>query len=428
MSSLPNDILFTSEMDDSVISLSSSDSASSASSTPMSDNFLTIINEDDLNENILEQEIEKCNKMIITTKEYSQERLRLVRRLVELRLKFTMVTERKVLESDDLINTNTQVVYGHHLSLIWKSDWLTTNFCDVCAKSIWKNMHQFYKCIDCGYYCHVFCMENIKRICTAIRASEHSMILTICPYSGLLTQDYKCAECQSYVRIRNIKVSPEDTLSLEARLCDYDGKFYCPLHHWNKTAVIPARVVCNWQFDKQYVSQASFQLLEYKYKSKVYDLEKHNPKLFMYLESLSQIKNIKNNVFKMKKYLVLCKVWNAQLKNISSRCHEFLYDSNLYSMKDLIEIKSGIFLEDLLRVVQICEKHIRVECEICKNRGYICEICKQDKIIFPFDEDVYSCDKCHNVYHNNCCNERNFCPKCKRIENRSKIQEYSTTI
>lgn len=48
--------------------------------------------------------------------------------------------------------------------------------------------------------------------------------------------------------------------------------------------------MCNWQFDQKYVSQASFQLLEYNYNSKVYDLEKHNPKLFMYLESLSQIK------------------------------------------------------------------------------------------------------------------------------------------
>lgn len=138
------------------------------------------------------------------------------------------------------------------------------------------------------------------------------------------------------------------------------------------------------------MSQASFQLLKYNYNSKVYNLEKHNPKLFMYLESLSQIKvrqllqiiskftkllnqlifcfkfikNIKNSLFKMKKYLVLCKVWNAQLKNVSSRFHELLYNSNLYSIKDMVEIKSGIFLEDLLRLVQLCEKHIRYKCEV----------------------------------------------------------------
>lgn len=66
----------------------------------------------------------------------------------------------------------------------------------------------------------------------------------------------------------------------------------------------------------------------------------------------------------MKKYLVLCKHWNAQLKNISSRCHELLYESNLYSMKDMVDIKSGIFLEDLKKTKQICENHIQNECEV----------------------------------------------------------------
>lgn len=83
----------------------------------------------------------------------------------------------------------------------------------------------------------------------------------------------------------------EDNSSSEARLCDYDGQFYCPLHHWNNTALIPARVICNWEFEKKRVSQASFQLLNYRYKSKIYDLEKYNPKLFKHLEeSLGQVK------------------------------------------------------------------------------------------------------------------------------------------
>lgn len=66
----------------------------------------------------------------------------------------------------------------------------------------------------------------------------------------------------------------------------------------------------------------------------------------------------------MKKYLVLCKNWNIELKNISSRCHELLYDNHLYSMKDMVEIKSGVFLEDLKKVKQICEKHITYDCEV----------------------------------------------------------------
>ncbi|XP_050430449.1 differentially expressed in FDCP 8 homolog isoform X3 [Adelges cooleyi] len=275
-------------MNDSTHSLSSSDSASSASSASLSDNYLTI-SENDLNENILEKEIEKCNQMIRVSKECSENRVRLVRRLVELRFKLVMTTEKKAIENQDLL-CETKVVLGHHLSFIWKPSWLENTFCDVCTKTIWIYVHQFYECTDCGYYCHVFCVDKIKRVCSAVVASENSMIINVCPYKGLLFQDYKCAECQTYIRIRNIKVSPEDRVSLEARLCDYDGKYYCPLHHWNNTALIPARVICNWQFEQQRVSQASFQLLKYRYEARIYDLELQNPKLFMYLESLTQVK------------------------------------------------------------------------------------------------------------------------------------------
>lgn len=83
--------------------------------------------------------------MIRTTKECSQERLRLVRRLVELRLKLVMVTEMKSLENKHLTN-ETKVVFGHHLSFVVKPNLLENKFCDVCTKTIWTYMHQFYEC------------------------------------------------------------------------------------------------------------------------------------------------------------------------------------------------------------------------------------------------------------------------------------------
>jgi len=81
---------------------------------------------------------------------------------------------------------------------------------------VYKLNYLYGMIVDCGYYCHIFCVEKIKRVCTAVVASEHSMILTITPSNGLLSQDYKCAECQSYIRIRNAKISPGNvnTISL----------------------------------------------------------------------------------------------------------------------------------------------------------------------------------------------------------------------
>lgn len=66
----------------------------------------------------------------------------------------------------------------------------------------------------------------------------------------------------------------------------------------------------------------------------------------------------------MKKYLVLCKLWNAQLKDVSPSSYQLLYGGNLYSMKDMVDIRSGVFLEDLIKTVEMCEKHIRHECEV----------------------------------------------------------------
>lgn len=40
----------------------------------------------------------------------------------------------------------------------------------------------------------------------------------------------------------------------EARQCDYTGQYYCSHCHWNDLAVIPARVVHNWDFEPRKVS------------------------------------------------------------------------------------------------------------------------------------------------------------------------------
>lgn len=39
----------------------------------------------------------------------------------------------------------------------------------------------------------------------------------------------------------------------EARQCDYTGQYYCSTCHWNDTAIIPARVIHNWEFEPRKV-------------------------------------------------------------------------------------------------------------------------------------------------------------------------------
>lgn len=76
----------------------------------------------------------------------------------------------------------------------------------------------------------------------------------------------------------------------EARLCDYDGNYYCTACHWNSLAVIPARVIHNWDMDKRRVCQASAQLLRITSKQPLIHLEQLNAKLFSFISELSFVK------------------------------------------------------------------------------------------------------------------------------------------
>ena len=66
--------------------------------------------------------------------------------------------------------------------------------------------------------------------------------MKICPEKGLTPQHFRCACCNQ--ALNN---------STEVRLCDYTGQYYCPDCHHNETAVIPARVLHNWDFTSRKV-------------------------------------------------------------------------------------------------------------------------------------------------------------------------------
>lgn len=51
----------------------------------------------------------------------------------------------------------------------------------------------------------------------------------------------------------------------EARQCDYTGQYYCSTCHWNDTAIIPARVIHNWEFEPRKVPERSSFLAQYTF-------------------------------------------------------------------------------------------------------------------------------------------------------------------
>jgi hypothetical protein len=87
----------------------------------------------------------------------------------------------------------------------------------------------------------------------------------------------------------------------------------------------------------------------------------------------------------------------------------------MYSISDLHSVKKGELVQLLESAHAERESHIR-ECPLCQAKGFICEICNDSAVIFPFDSHTTSCFECKTVFHSDCREKAPSCPKCIRRE------------
>lgn len=203
----------------------------------------------------------------------------------------------------------------------------------------------------------------------------------------------------------------------ETRRCDYNGLYYCSACHWGSSAIVPARVIHNWDLMPQPVSQASLQQLRVTARRPLINLEKLNPKLFSFVHELNLVRRLRQELMGMRKYLLVCrKATEDHLLWKHVDIPHLINTSDMYSLQDLVDTNSGELPSKLHTLVDIFTKHIKVECEICRGRGHICEICSNDEILYPFDATAYICNECNVVLHKHCFSRKNACPKCVRIK------------
>ncbi|XP_043787210.1 differentially expressed in FDCP 8 homolog isoform X3 [Apis laboriosa] len=366
-------------------------------------------------EEYLKDMIDKCKQMVLESAECSDERKWLVRRLIELRLRV-----QEFRESSEANLLETQVILGHHL--IPQKYYITTSgpvYCDHCSGAIWTMLQSWYMCNDCKFCCHWKCLNNICR--------------------GLSNQGYRCAECKARITFTFSKGlslscfgSPfknTESTWIEPRLCDYTGLYYCQRCHWNTAMVIPARVIRNWDMESRPVSRVAAQLLTLLEERSVLLLEDLNPKLFTLVPDLSVVKRMREEMQMMKRYLVLCPEANNQGLpwKIGIRTH-MIENSGNYSIKDLIDLNNGILLEEIRAAYDTMHTHITEQCELCKARGHLCELCGNDEVIYPWDANSISCHQCTAVHHRACWSKQNhYCPRCTRLQKRRALQEQQTS-
>lgn len=165
---------------------------------------------------------------------------------------------------------------------------------------------------------------------------------------------------------------------------------------------------------------------------------RHNAKLFVYVPGLSLVQKLRSNLVQMRRYLDVCRIAGAERlveQTITAHCggqRHLIQSPDWYSMADLLAVETGTLAEHLHRVFDAFDRHIRA-CAVCTGKGYLCEICGNDEVLFPHDDAAVRCPvetdaRCAALYHRACWVRKNMkCPKCRRLAERRALSDVPET-
>ncbi|XP_013416946.1 uncharacterized protein LOC106178352 isoform X1 [Lingula anatina] len=222
---------------------------------------------------------------------------------------------------------------------------------------------------------------------------------------GLDHQNYQCKGC----------ARPLGMFYGKARVCTYDACYYCYECHENEETTIPAKIVHSWDFRKHKVCKFNKDFLEQMEDEPLINMKESNPRIYEHINEMNDVKLLRMQLRYLKTYLFTCNQNIAEEFKRMVWPKEYLFDHiHLYSLNDLYQVQSGQLSQSLKKVVKWAAKHV-YECRLCSQKGFICEICDNPKVIFPFEIDsTIRCHSCKVVFHKSCKTEGVPCPKCER--------------
>ncbi|XP_051894543.1 pleckstrin homology domain-containing family M member 1 isoform X2 [Pristis pectinata] len=258
--------------------------------------------------------------------------------------------------------------------------------------------------------------EKKERRLVELGLGEHKSLLqylTVVPIEkGLDLQKFQCAGCSQKIGFSFGK----------PKVCAYSGLYYCEMCHQDTETIIPSRMIHNWDLTKQGVSNVAAKFLQQIQNEPFIDLDAINGSLYQYVERMAQARKSRDRLKLLEDYLFTCR--SGAVQDLYKRLEQKKYlleSTHLYSVSDLQQIARGIFEAFLQQAIHYATNHIYM-CDLCTQRGFICQICNNDDIIFPFEfESTTRCKKCRTVFHKACKAGVQSCPRCVR---KQKYQEY----
>ncbi|RLV91133.1 hypothetical protein DV515_00014229 [Chloebia gouldiae] len=166
------------------------------------------------------------------------------------------------------------------------------------------------------------------------------------------------------------------------KLCAFSGLYYCDSCHQDEETVIPSRLIHNWDLTKRGVCKQALKFLTQIRNQPLIDLRLVNESLYEHVERMGRILRSREQLKLLGDYLIMCR--SGALKELSKRC------------------------------------------DLCTQRGFICQICNSSDIIFPFEFDTTTrCSECKTVFHRDCHARAPACPRCERRQRYQRRLEAS---
>ncbi|XP_075385092.1 pleckstrin homology domain-containing family M member 3 [Tenrec ecaudatus] len=249
----------------------------------------------------------------------------------------------------------------------------------------------------------------------SVTTSFLSILTTLSLERGLTAQSFKCAGCQRSIGLSNGK----------AKVCTYSGWYYCSSCHVDDSFLIPARIVHNWDTSRYKVSKQAKEFLEYVCEEPLIDVRQENPMLYLHAEPLAAVARLRQRLKSLRAYLFSCRAAVAEDLRRRIFPREYLLQQiHLYSLADLQQVIEGKLAPFLSKVIKFATSHV-YSCSLCSQKGFICEICNNGEILYPFEDISTSrCESCGAVFHSECKEKSVPCPRCVRRELQKKQKSF----
>lgn len=222
-----------------------------------------------------------------------------------------------------------------------------------------------------------------------------------------------------------------------SRVCAFSGNYYCHNCMEPEVQLIPARIIYNWDFRRYSVSKRAATFLAEFRSQPFLDMQLLNPSIYFASDAMAELQSLRIRLNFIRAYLYTCAPTSIEILQNHFCGREYLYEHiHQYSISDLALIQRGSLCQQLQKAYKLGEAHV-LKCPLCQLKGFICEICKSPRVLYPFHIATtfrvsyqilyyigllliiyFQCVTCGAVFHAECLNEHQPCPKCERRRKR----------